>query len=349
MGKERVSIYHIAKEAGVSPATVSRVLTHNANVSDEKRIRVEELILKYDFRPNAMARGLSNTQSKIIGLLAPDIRNPFYANLAVECERAASESGYILMLCNSMNNLVMEEYHLQKMFEQRVDALILMGGRVDELVSDEEYVEKMNQIAGTTPVVITGKLDGSDCFQVNIDEAQAMDKLMEYLIHNGHSNICLMGGRKNVNSTYSKRIRYRGSLRKYGIPFRTEYMVETQEYSLEAGYQAMNDLFDSKIELPTAIIAINDLTALGIVQSIRQHSLRIPEDISVASFDNTFLAASCTPRLTSVGYNYDKFGDKLVETAIAALEGKNPEKLQLIPPELVVRESCRSILTEGLY
>ncbi|BCJ99960.1 LacI family DNA-binding transcriptional regulator [Anaerocolumna chitinilytica] len=343
MGKERVSIYRIAKEAGVSPATVSRVLTHSANVSDEKRIKVEELIQKYDFSPNAMARGLSSTQSKIIGLLAPDIRNPFYATLAVECERAASERGYILLLSNSMNNMDMEEYHLQKMFEQRVDALILMGGKVDEFVSDEEYVEKMNQIADSTPVVITGKLDGSDCYQVNIDEAQAMDILMEYLISNGHQNICIMGGRKNVNSTYVKRIRYRSSLRKYGIPFRPEYVVETQGYSVESGLEAMNEMFDSKIELPSAIIAINDFTALGIVQSIRQHSYRIPEDISVASFDNTFIADACTPRLTSMGYNYDKFGDALVETAIAALEGKSPLKLQFIPPELVIRESCRNI------
>lgn len=343
MGRERVSIYRIAKEAGVSPATVSRVLTHNANVSDEKRIKVEELIQKYGFSPNAMARGLSSTQSKIIGLLVPDIRNPFYANLAVECERAASESGYILLLSNSMNNMNLEEYHLQKMFEQRVDALILMGGKVDELVSDEAYVEKMNQIADTTPVVITGKLDGSDCYQVNIDEAQAMDILMEYLISNGHRNICIMGGRKDVNSTYAKRVRYRSSLRKYGIPFREEYMVETQGYSVESGLKAMDELFASNMELPSAVIAINDFTALGIVQSIRQHSYRIPEDISVASFDNTFIADSCTPRLTDMGYNYDKFGDTLVETAIAALEGKKPLKLQLIPPELVIRESCRSI------
>ena len=103
MGKERVSIYHIAKEAGVSPATVSRVLTGNANVSTEKRIKVEALIKKYDFRPNAMARSLSSTKTKLMGFLIPDIRNPFYATLAVACERAANERGYSLMLSNYLN------------------------------------------------------------------------------------------------------------------------------------------------------------------------------------------------------------------------------------------------------
>lgn len=343
MGKQRVSIYNIAKEAGVSPATVSRVLTGNANVSSEKKMKVEALIKKYDFKPNALARGLSNLHSKLIGFLIPDIRNPFYATLAVECERAADERGYSLMLSNYLNDMDMQERNLRKMMEMRTDALIMIGGKVDELVSDEEYVEKINQITDTRPVVITGKLDGSDCYQVCIDQNQAMEEVMDYLIGIGHRRICLIGGRKNVSSTYAKRIRYRSSLRKHGIDFHEEYIVETAEYSVEAGFTVMNELLESGMRLPTAVIAINDFMAMGIMQSIRQHNLKIPENISVISFDNTFIAETETPRLTSVGYKYEKFGDMLIETAVAAIEGENPPKLQLISPELVVRDSCRKI------
>lgn len=343
-----MSIYRIAKEAGVSPATVSRVLTNSANVSDEKKKKVVKLIRKYDFYPNAMARGLSNKESKIIGLVIPDIRNPFYATIAVECERAANERDYTLMLSNYLNNKEMEEHHLQKMFEQRVDALILMGGKVDDLVSDEEYVERMNQIADTTPVIITGKLDGSDCYQVKIDEERAMDELMEYLISIGHRKIGLIGGRKDVDSTYKKRIRYRSSLRKHRIPICSEYIVETQDYDIESGFKAMNDLFESKIDLPSAVIAINDFTALGIVKSIREHCYRIPEDISVASFDNTFIANSGTPSLTSIGYEYTKFGDILIETAIAASQGKSIPKQQLVSPILIIRESSMPIIKQNI-
>lgn len=250
MGKERVSIYHIAKEAGVSPATVSRVLTGNANVSTEKRIKVEALIKKYDFRPNAMARSLSSTKTKLMGFLIPDIRNPFYATLAVACERAANERGYSLMLSNYLNDMELQEQNLQKMIEMRVDALIMIGGKVDEMVSDEEYVEKINQITDTIPVVITGKLDGSDCYQVNIDQKKAMETAVDHLISLGHEKIALIGGRRDVNSTYTKRVTYRSCLRKHGIEFSQDDIVETPEYSVECGLQVMDGIFDSGSRFP---------------------------------------------------------------------------------------------------
>jgi LacI family transcriptional regulator/LacI family repressor for deo operon, udp, cdd, tsx, nupC, and nupG len=111
MESENISIYTIAKEAGVSPATVSRVLTGNARVSEEKKNRVEELIEKYNFKPNALARGLSNIERKIIGILMADIRNPYYATMAIECEKYANANGYMMMLCNSLNNNRIEFSH----------------------------------------------------------------------------------------------------------------------------------------------------------------------------------------------------------------------------------------------
>lgn len=343
MGKERISIYNIAREAEVSPATVSRVLTGNANVSPEKKTKVEALIKKYDFRPNAMARGLSSTQSKLIGFLTPDIRNPFHATLAVACERAANERGYSLMLSNYLNDMDLQTKNLQRMIEMRVDALIMIGGKVDELVSDEDYVERINQVTDTIPVVITGKLDGSDCYQVNIDHGKAMEAVMEHLLQYGHSRIMLIGGKREVHSTYVKRIRYKNSLRKYGIPYREEYVVDSDEYSVEGGLKVMDSIFDRGMLLPTAVVAINDFMAMGIMQSVRRHGLEIPKDISVVSFDDTFIAEAETPRLTSVGYRYDEFGVILLETAIAAIEGKEPPKMQLISPELAVRESTRKV------
>lgn len=162
---------------------------------------------------------------------------------------------------------------------------------------------------------------------------------MEHLIAYGHQKIALIGGRKDVNSTYTKRVIYRSSLRKHGIAFSADDIVETPEYSVECGLQVMDRIFDSGQELPTAVIAINDFMAMGIMQSIRRHGLFIPEDISILSFDDTFIAESETPCLTSVGYNYDRFANTLVETALMAIEGENPSKMQLIPPKLVIRES----------
>jgi len=184
-------------------------------------------------------------------------------------------------------------------------------------------------------------LDGSDCYQVNIDQSNAMEEVMEYLIENGHEKIYLLGGRKEVNSTYVKRIRYRSSLRKHGIEFHPEYMMESKDYGIESGYSLMNEIFEMGVELPTAIVAINDFTAIGIMQSIREHNVKMPEDISIVSFDNSFLAATQIPRLTSMGYDYVRFGEALVETAIEAMEEQHPNKLTLIQPELAIRDSVK--------
>lgn len=341
MGRENISIYEIAREAKVSPATVSRVLTGNARVSDEKRTRVERLIERYDFKPNAMARSLSNTRTGIIGFLVPDIRNPFYATMAVACEWEANERGYSLMLGNYLSSMELQEKKLYHMLELRVDALIISGGKVDEMASDEEYVSRMNQIADRIPVVITGKLEGSDCYQVSVDEKKAADEIVEYLIRCGHEKIFLVGGRKDVRSTYAKRVSYRDCLRKHGIEFLPQNIIETKEYSVECGFSVMNEIFDRGSALPTAVIAVNDFMAMGIMQSIRQHGLSIPQDISVVSFDDTYIAQSETPRLTSSGYQYSLFGRTLIDTAIAAVEGREVPKLQLLPPKLVIRESSR--------
>ena len=145
--KKSMTIYDIAKEAGVSISTVSRVLTNNAKVSNEKKELVKEIIAKYDFHPNALARGLSETKSKTIGIIVSDVRNPFYASLFVECERIAYELGYMLLLCNSLGNNELEDAHLENLVSQRVDAIIQIGGRVDELVSCPEYVDQLCSIS----------------------------------------------------------------------------------------------------------------------------------------------------------------------------------------------------------
>mgnify|MGYP001484234527 CR=1 FL=1 len=347
MKKDSINIYSIAKEAGVSTATVSRVLTKNARVSKDKKERVQALIDKYNFKPNALARKLSNTESKTIGILSSDIRNPFYASLFVECEKAANERGYSVLLCNSLGGNELEDSHLEGLFEQRVDAIIQTGGRVDELISDEEYVQHVNKIADFIPVIITGKLDGSECYQVDIDQGHAMEVLMEYLIKLGHREIALIGGKKDVKSTYDKQLRYLQLLRRHVIEFNKDWIIEGENYSIECGYECMNKLFDSNKKLPTALIAINDFTAIGIMCSLREHGLEIPEDISVASFDNTFVSEIATPKLTTVGYDYKLFGETLIQVAIDAIHKKEPPRMQLIKSELVIRDSCKEVATKN--
>lgn len=332
-----ITIYDIAREAGVSPSTVSRVLTNNANVRREKKERVQSLIEKYNFKPNALARGLSDTRSKVIGIIAADVRNPFYAAVFVACEIAAKEAGYTVLLCNSLGITKQEVRQLEMLQEQRVDVIIQLGGRADDLVSNTDYVERVNRLTSTIPMVITGKLDGTNCYQVQIDAETAMELLMNHLTGLGHKKIALVGGSREVISTYIKYQQYLNILKRNGIPFQEEYIIDGS-YNYQSGYEGMSQLFKNPV-LPTAVIAINDFSAAGIVRCIIDHGYRIPEDISVVSYDNTLIAELQVPKLTSIDYNYETFGKMLVDTAISAIENGDKPFLQKVKPTLVIRES----------
>lgn len=333
-----VTIYDIAKEAGVSAATVSRVLTSNANVNQDKKNKVLKLIEKYDFTPNAMAKGLSDTRSKVIGVIAADVRNPFYSEMFVACEIAASRYGYMVLLGNSLGEVESEKLQLEKMQEQRVDAVIQIGGRVDDLYSRESFVEKVNLVTNRVPMVVTGKLDGTQCYEVRIHDTKSMDLIMDHLVKLGHRKIAVIGGRMDILSTFDKFQRYKQLLERYQIPFLPDLIGKEGGYDTTTGYMEIKSMLERGTD-PTAVIAVNDFTAAGVMRGIQEAGLRIPEDISVASYDNTYIAEMMTPSLTSIDYNYQHFGDLLVETAVAAIEGRNVPHRQLIEPELVVRKS----------
>jgi len=333
-----ITIYDIAKEAGVSPATVSRVLTNSANVRPEKKERVQQLIEKYNFKPNALAKGLADTKSKVIGLLLADVRNPFYAALNVACEIWAHKNGYSLLAANSLDVLEQEKDLLERFQEKRVDAIIQVGGSVDDLTTNIEYSDFVNRITAITPMVVTGKLDGTQCHMVQIDNVKVIDLQMEHILSLNHKKIAFIGGSMDVISTYVKGQRYKQILQRNKIDFEPELFLANSAYGVDDGYRSMNRLFESG-NIPTAVIAINDFTAIGVIKSIAEHGYRIPEDISIVSQDNTYLAEMVTPAITSVDYNYHEFGRMLIDTAIAAIEGRDVPMLQVVTPKLVIRES----------
>ncbi len=339
-----VTIYDIAKEANVSAATVSRVLTNSTNVRSDKKERILTLMEKYNFRPNAMARGLVDTKSKTIGIMVADIRNPFYAEAFVACEAAAKQCGYTVLLCNSYCDKEQEKILLEKLVEKRVDAVIQMGGRADEALTNEDYADYVNRMLQNTPILVTGKLDGTGCYQVQIDAVQSMELIMDHLKELGHERIAFLGGLPSVVSTAQKAAVYDRKLAERGIALGRFYRQEGN-YDYGTGYGAMNAIFDAGGR-PTAVIAINETTAIGAMASIREHGLDIPSDISVVSYDNTYLTELFTPRLTSVDYDYKKFGEKLIETVLALIEGKEVPKSQYVKTNLVVRETTARVKAE---
>ena len=343
MAVKNVTIYDIAEEADVSPATVSRVLTGSANVRQDKKKRVEELIQKYNFKPSAVARSLTDTRRKLIGIIAADVRNVFYADVYVACEIAADQLGYTVLLLNSFGIREMEKKQLDKLVEQRVDAVIHLGGAADDVVSNLDYVDHVRKVTGTIPVVTTGKLDGTSVYMVQIDAVKAMDLLLEHLVENGNRRIAMVGGRYDVLSTHTKYDRFLERMKHYELDQRPEYTDNWGSYNIFTGQQTMDQLFDKLekkgMEIPDAVIAINDQTAIGIMKSIQNHGYRVPEDISVVSYDNIDLTKVVEPNITSIDYGFENFGKKLIQTAISAMDGIKPDKLQHIAPKLIIRKS----------
>lgn len=335
---KKITIYDIAKEAGVSISTVSRVLTGSSGVRAANREKVQKVIDKYNFHPSAVARSLTETRRKVIGFIMPDVRNPYYADLYMACDKIANQYGYALFLANTLSDLESELGQIDLMEEHRVDAIILIGGNVDELYSNTRYVEKVNQINTTTPILVIGKLDGTSCPQIRIDAVKSMDIIMGHLLALGHKDICIIGGYDGVASSFEKRQRFKQLLRMNQISIREEFCTNNGGYDFITGYQNMNRLFDEGA-IPTAVIAINDSTATGVLQSIQEHGKRIPDDISVISYDNTFICDMVNPKLTSIDYNYDFFAAKIVETTIALCKHEETPILQLIEPTLVIRNS----------
>jgi LacI family transcriptional regulator len=342
--KKSITVYDIAKEAGVSPATVSRVLTGNANVSYKKKEIIQSIINKYNYKPNAIARSLINEESMMIGLILPDITNPFFASLFVEMERHAVSLGYSILLCNAMNdnhaNITnLESFYLKMLAEKHVDGIIMMGGRVNESKTNQEHAEEVIEVMEQIPVVmINGSMVGVDCYRVISDEKFGLNQVIDYLYSLGHRKMGFIGGMKGITSTDIKIRTFLSEAKKHGIVCRKDWIINGT-YSVESGYETMNQLLNNR-ELPTAVLAVNDTVAAGALKAAQKRGISVPEDISITGFDNTYITDIVTPTLTTVSHNYSDLAKTAVDIIVKASGKKNIKKEFHIKSKLVIKESC---------
>lgn len=339
MKGENITIYDIANEAGVSPATVSRIMNGTANVAAEKRERVKTVMDKYSFVPSAVAKNLSSRESKTLGILLSDIRNPFYSSFYVALEVAAVRRGYNVILCNALNDEDIEKQQLEMLVNKGVDVIIACGGRTDTLVPDDDQVAFMNAVAQKVPVVVVGTANYFPCSRITTDIRPAMEALMGYLIGLGHRDFAILGGLSSKTPTREKQELFQEILKRNGLNCREEWIVETPNYQVSDGYEAGKRFFRRQ-ELPTAILGMNESIALGIIRAASEANLRVPEDLSVVGFDNTYMAELCTPPLTSAGCMYDEYGETLMELVYRIVTEHEIQPMVTVSSGLTVRKSC---------
>ncbi len=340
--KKEITIYDIAREAGVSTATVSRILANSAGVKQDKRDRVQAIVDKYNFKPSAIARGLSETHSRLLGMLCPDVRNAYYANIFMECERMAYDKNYTLVLNNTFTQESLEIAFMEKLSEQRVESLIICGGIADWRPLPARYRDTVERFAKRIPVVVAGKMELDDCYQIFIDHAEGMRAAVRHLATLGHKRIAFLHGYSFIYQTQDKLEAFRRALEEQNLPLCKEYIVDAGEFNEHGGLVGMKRLL-SLAEPPTAVIATNDLMAAGALQAILRLGYSVPEDFSIVGFDDSFITDLTEPHISSVHYDYAAYAEKLISTALSAIAGRPCARTVVLPTSLTVKESCRKI------
>jgi LacI family transcriptional regulator len=322
-----VTIHDVARLAGVSAATVSRVLNGAGHpVREDTRRRVLEAARLLDYYPNRLARSLLRRETAVVGLLVPDVSNPYYAAILRGVEDVAHQRGLAVMLCNTDRDPAKQRQALRTLLEHRVDGVIVAGGTLT--------AADLARVDGRVPVVAVGRHPARvPC--VRVDNVQAARQACRHLLDLGHTRVACLAG---PPSSYTARDRVRGylsALREAGVRPDDGWVVWS-EFTAQGGYAATRQLLD---RCPvTAVLACNDQMALGAVRALWEAGLQVPADVSVVGFDDTPAAAVSVPALTTVAVPTYEMGRKTMELLLALRAGRRASGV-VLPAELKVRES----------
>lgn len=335
---KQVTIYDIAKEANVSVATVSRVLNDTAPVKGSTRAKIEELIQKYNFQPNAMARSLLKKETGIIGVIVPDLTNPFFPEVFAGAEEEAQHSGHTFLLSNSIGDYAKESEYLSIMREKRVDGVIFLGGRINLKNCDEHLVQELVQHASVIPtVLVNGGLRNTNLIRVATDESVGTALAVRHLIELGHTEIGFIGGESHMTTTSIKLRAFRKTMKDEGLAIRDNWLLP-DSFSIDSGKRQMLKLLEME-ERPTAVFCVNDYTAIGAIKAATEAGLTIPTDMSVVGFDDIPLAHHFIPELTTVSQQAHELGRMAVQVLKAIMKKEKVKQLTSLAPQLIVRQS----------
>lgn len=352
---KNVTIYQIAKESGVSVSTVSRVLNNSPHVSPKSLEKVRRVIDKYNFSPSTLARAMISNRTETLGVILPDITNPYFSSLFLEIQRYALKFHFSIVLCNTLyggsshgvSSPFNETQYFQMMADKKVDGVIITGGEIDKEEVSEEYMKALRNLNRQLPVVIIGQNDDHcGCIFLDRNPAGGVVALVQHLAALGNQRIAFVGGEPGVKQTRARLEAYKNTLELLRIPFDQE-LVALSDYYWEDGYQAMKHILESNTEKPSAVVAINDMVAIGAVRAINDKGLRVPEDIAIASCDQFFESEYVTPRLTSLDQQPEYLGRIAIMTLLGAINGTTDPVQIEHTPKLIIRESCGAKLPKN--
>ena len=323
----------IARIAGVSTATVSKVISgkhHDIGASTIETVR--RLARELDYRPNVLARSMKTKVTRTIGLIIPDVRNPFFTDLARGAEDSARERGYSLLFCNTDDDLSKELAYIETLAQKQVDGIALAASLNRDREREEQFKVPLPIVTLDRDVFFPG-VKG----HIATDNEKGAFDAVKYLISLGHRRILFLSGELQTQVSSQRLAGYRRALADAGIAFAEELLI-TGPYSFEFGYDTIKAwTVDPEV---SAIFCGNDMIALGVIKALKERQVRVPQDISIMGFDDIYLASINTPTLTTVRQPSYELGYLTVQRLIDILEGEEPDDPTLvIELEVIPRES----------
>lgn len=323
----------VAERASVSVTTVSHVLNKTRYVDRKLVRRVEDAFRSLGYQPNALARGLRRQETRMLGMVVPDNRNLYFAELARSVEDACFELGYNVILCNSDEDPAKESAYLSLLAEKRVDGIVFVASGTDRSGVQSLLQHKIPVVA------LDRELKGMNCDSIIVDNRDGGRQATLHLISGNHRRIGCISGPKNLASAKERLQGYRDALTEARLPVEPA-LIQMGNFHIEGGYTAVQAL----LKLPnrvTAIFAANDLMAIGALRGIAARGLRVPEDVAVVGFDDIALAMYTEPPLTTVKQPIREIGKLATELIMARVNGERKEpQSRRLKTSLVVRESC---------
>ncbi|WP_116189264.1 LacI family DNA-binding transcriptional regulator [Paenibacillus taihuensis] len=334
----KATIYDVAREAGVSIAAVSQVINGKGKISEERRAAIVSVMEKLNYKPSVIAAALTGKKTYTLGLLVPDISNPFFAEIARAVEDQGSLHGYSIVICSTDNRDERGENYLSLLEQKSVDGIIIgtgMGGK--------DMLEKL--LAKSVPIAaIAREMSGYDVETVVINDYEGGRLAARHLIELGHTRMAVLAESAKIPSSQERIRGFRDELAAAGLELPPEAVRASERDLVKDGKRNAAALLDSA-ERPTALFCCNDLLAIGALQGAKELGLRVPEDVSVVGFDNTILASVTDPALTTIAQPTDKLGQLAVDLILGKYEAEPPKQTGaskqriVLEPALIVRQS----------
>ncbi|ASA55147.1 substrate-binding domain-containing protein [Vibrio gazogenes] len=330
------TIKDVAREAGVSVATVSRVVNQSPKASQSSITAVKAAMQKLGYRPNAAARALVSQSTNIIGVLVNDASDPFFGTLVKAVDKVAHENGKQVLIGHGYHHAEHERKAIELLINSRCDALVIHA----KALSDDELIDYAREVKSL--VLINRYIPEIAERCISLDNFKGAYLATEYLIKNGHNNIACISSSHPIEDTDQRISGYKAALHDYGISLPASY-IEQAEPNTEGGEVATTNLLLKSLDI-TAIVAYNDNMAAGAIFVLEENGLTLPDQVSIVGFDDALISRYVSPKLTTVLYPIQLMGEQAAQLALNLAKGTSSDSQSLrFSPTLVRRDSVRKL------